>query len=60
MKAVSDIFAPATGKIIEVNDEVKKDPAKINQSAEKDAWVAKLDIEKPEEMSIFLSCYTFL
>lgn len=53
MKAVSDIFAPATGKITAVNEAVKADPANINKSPEKEAWVAKIALEKPEEMGIY-------
>jgi len=52
VKAVSDIFSPATGKITAINDSLKSEPAAINKSPEKDAWVAQLTVEKPEEISI--------
>lgn len=50
MKAVSDIFSPATGKIIMIHDELKNDPSVINKSAEGEGWIAEMTVDKPNEL----------
>jgi len=42
VKAVSDIYAPVTGTVAEINEELLDAPEKINQSAY-DAWIAKVE-----------------
>ena len=38
---------------------MKTDPAIINKSAEKDAWIAKVSVEKPEELGTLLDEPTY-
>ena len=57
MKAVSDIFAPATGKITAVNETLKNEPAIINKSPEKEGWIAHMTVEKPGDIGIYRSPY---
>ncbi len=59
MKAVSDIFSPASGKILEVNEALKNEPAAINKSPEKDAWVATIQVSKPEEIANLMDPATY-
>lgn len=54
MKAVSDIMCPATGKILEVNKALDNEPGIINSSAEKEGWVAKMSVDKPQEIDSLL------
>ncbi|AVX30503.1 glycine cleavage system H protein [Carboxydocella thermautotrophica] len=50
VKAVSDIYAPVTGKVIEVNQELIDAPEKINEDAYA-AWMVKVEIsEEPAEL----------
>ena len=42
VKAVSDIYAPVTGTVAEVNEELLDEPEKINQSPY-EAWLAKVE-----------------
>lgn len=49
VKAASDIYAPLSGKIIEVNTTLENAPEIINQSPEKDGWIAKIEISSPQE-----------
>ena len=55
MKAVSDIFCPASGKILEVNKALDNEPGIVNSSAEKEGWVAKLSLTKPEELDSLMN-----
>ena len=52
MKTVADVYAPVSGEVTQVNDSIEKDPAKINQSAEKDGWLFKVKVSEEKDMSI--------
>jgi glycine cleavage system H protein len=43
VKAASDIFAPAGGTVSEVNEALESDPAIVNQSAEDEGWICRLE-----------------
>ena len=49
VKAASDIFAPISGKVIEVNTELENHPEFINQSCYENGWIAKIEIADVEE-----------
>ncbi len=51
VKAASDIYAPVSGEIVEVNENVIKDPSIINKDPYGDGWIAKIKIENPEEIN---------
>lgn len=43
VKAASDIFAPVGGTVSEVNEALESDPAIVNQSAEDEGWICRLE-----------------
>ena len=45
VKTAADIYAPVTGEITAHNENVKGDPALVNNEAEKDGWVLKVLVE---------------
>jgi len=49
VKAVSDVFSPISGEIIEVNEELADHPEYINQSPYDKGWIVKIKISNPEE-----------
>jgi len=51
VKAASDIFAPMSGKIVEVNNDLEANPSLINRSCYEKGWIAKIDISDKEESS---------
>jgi len=51
VKAVSDIYAPATGKVIEVNADLEENPDMINSDSYGDGWIFKLDLEDEDELN---------
>ena len=55
VKAANDIFSPISGKIIEVNDELKEDPGIINRDCYEKGWIAKIKISDDEETSNLLT-----
>ncbi|MGE5486460.1 MAG: glycine cleavage system protein GcvH [bacterium] len=50
VKAVSDIYSPVTGEVVEVNETLSEAPEKINQDPHGSAWLAKIMLEKPAEL----------
>ncbi len=42
VKAASDIYAPVSGKIVEVNEELENAPEKINNSPYDEGWIVKI------------------
>ena len=51
VKAASEVYAPLTGEVIEVNKELEGDPALVNRGAEGDGWFMKLKISNPAELA---------
>ena len=54
VKAVSDLYAPASGAVTDVNGELATAPEKINQDAHS-AWMIKLTLKNPAELNSLLS-----
>ena len=54
VKAVSDLYAPATGTVTEVNGDLATAPEKINQDAHS-SWMLKIKLKNPGELSALLS-----
>ena len=55
VKAVSEIFAPVSGEIIEVNSNLLDSPEMINESPHELAWMVKIRIVNSEELEGLLS-----
>jgi glycine cleavage system H protein len=51
VKAASEVYAPLTGEVIEVNTELEGDPSLVNRGAEGDGWFMKLKISNPAELA---------
>jgi len=49
VKAVSDVFSPITGEVLEVNEKLSEQPELINRSPYDDGWIAVIKPEKLEE-----------
>ena len=49
VKAVSDLFAPLSGKVIEINDSLENQPELVTQSPYHDGWLIKLEVKNVKE-----------
>tara|TARA_Y100000389_G_scaffold99656_1_gene96388 strand:+ start:41 stop:421 length:381 start_codon:yes stop_codon:yes gene_type:complete len=49
-KAASDVYTPVSGEIVDTNQSIVDDPAKINEDPEGAAWFFKLKIKNISEM----------
>ena len=54
-KAASDIYTPVSGEIIENNQAIVDDPAKVNNDPENEAWFFKLKITDKSEMDSLMN-----
>lgn len=54
VKAVSDLFAPASGTVTEANGELATAPEKVNSDAH-GAWMVKITLKNPAELDALLS-----
>jgi glycine cleavage system H protein len=54
VKAVSDVFAPLSGEIVEVNDTLADSPENINADPYGDGWMVKVRLSDPSEVDSLL------
>jgi len=55
VKAVSDLFAPVSGTVIEVNDSLPDSPELVNEDAYGDGWMIKVQMSDKEELKDLLA-----
>jgi glycine cleavage system H protein len=55
VKAVSDIYAPVSGEIIEINEALTTAPEKINEDPHGAAWLVKIRLSNPAEIQQLLT-----
>lgn len=51
VKAASEVYAPASGEVIEVNEKLVDDPAQVNADAMGDGWMFKIRLSNPDELA---------
>ncbi|MGR8949664.1 MAG: glycine cleavage system protein GcvH [Gammaproteobacteria bacterium] len=50
VKSTSDVFAPLTGVVIEVNEALSESPQLINDSPQDDGWLFRIELEDEQEL----------
>ena len=55
VKAVSEIFSPATGEVTETNASLADAPEKLNDDPHGEAWLVKIRLRSPEDLGELLS-----
>jgi glycine cleavage system H protein len=51
VKAVSELFSPASGEVLEINSALADAPEKINQDPHGSAWLVKIRLADPKEIA---------
>lgn len=54
VKAVSELYAPASGKVVEINEALNQSPETVNTDAH-GAWMIKIELSNPGELNALLS-----
>ena len=55
VKAVSELFCPITGEVVEINTALEQDPALINRDPYGEGWMIKLKVKNKAELKDLLS-----
>eukprot|EP00970_Alexandrium_tamarense_P004518 scaffold759_cov290-Alexandrium_tamarense.AAC.54 len=55
VKAASDVYAPVSGKVLEVNEALTDEPGMVNSNAEDDAWFIKLEMGDEGELESLMN-----
>lgn len=50
VKAASEVYAPITGEVVEVNEELEDTPSMVNEEAQGGGWFAKLKVSDASEL----------
>eukprot|EP00042_Codosiga_hollandica_P013270 m.30203 g.30203 ORF g.30203 m.30203 type:complete len:193 (+) comp40972_c0_seq1:45-623(+) len=56
VKAASDLNAPVSGKVVEINQAVKDDFGLVNKNPESDAWLVKIQVKNAGELKSLKVC----
>jgi glycine cleavage system H protein len=59
-KAVSDLIAPMSGEIVQVNDALDSAPETINQDPYGQGWLVKVKLSDPSEASLLMSAEEYV
>jgi len=59
VKAVSDLFAPVTGDLVEMNPEVKDHPEVVNKDPYGEGWMVKIKIANPAQLDTLLDVQAY-
>ncbi len=55
VKAVSDIYSPISGEVMEINEALSSTPEKLNADPHGEAWLVKIKLSNPSEVTKLLS-----
>jgi glycine cleavage system H protein len=59
VKAVSDLFSPVTGKVIEVNSALDDDPMVINRDPYGEGWMIKVELSDQSQLDDLLDASSY-
>lgn len=59
VKAASEIYAPVSGTVTEVNEALSGDPGLINNAAESDGWIYRLTLSDPAQLEMLLDAAAY-
>lgn len=59
VKAVSELFAPVSGEVIEINAELEKNPERVNDSPYEQGWMVLLKPDSPSELDSLLDAKAY-
>ena len=60
VKAVSDVVAPLSGEIVEVNEGLKDSPEQINEDSYGEGWLVKIKLSEPSEADSLMDADSYI
>jgi len=55
VKAVSDLFSPASGKVLEINQNAVDEPKLVNEDPYGTGWLVRLELSDPSELDALMN-----
>ncbi len=59
VKAVSEIYCPVAGEVVEVNASLVSEPEKLNQDPHRAAWIIKIRLDNPKELDALMDAASY-
>jgi glycine cleavage system H protein len=59
VKAVSDVYSPVSGEVVEINEELPDDPELLNTSPYEDGWMVKIKLSDPDELDDLMDAQSY-
>jgi glycine cleavage system H protein len=59
VKAVSDLFAPVSGKVVKVNDPLSDTPESVNEDCYDEGWMIQVELSDPKELEALMSAQQY-
>ena len=59
VKTVADLFAPLSGKILEINNSLEDSPELVNSDAYGEGWIVKVSVDDPSQLNDLLSSESY-
>jgi glycine cleavage system H protein len=55
VKAVSELFCPVSGEVVDINEAVESDPGLVNKDPYGEGWMIRLQLTKPDQLAGLLT-----
>jgi glycine cleavage system H protein len=55
VKTVSELYAPVTGKVVEINEELSDSPELVNEGPYESGWMIVVELSNPSELDVLLT-----
>jgi glycine cleavage system H protein len=59
VKAVSDVYSPLSGEVVEVNEELSDSPERINEDPYGEGWLVKVKLSDPSEVDALMDAAAY-
>ncbi|GAC1474867.1 MAG: hypothetical protein PVSMB7_30160 [Chloroflexota bacterium] len=59
MKAVSDLYCPVSGEVLQVNDELDQNPGLVNEDPYGKGWLVRLKVHSPGDTDSLLDAAAY-
>jgi len=59
VKATNDLYSPATGEVVEVNQDLVNEPGLVNQDPYGKGWMIVIKLKNPTELDLLVSAETY-
>ena len=59
VKAVSDLYAPVAGEVVEVNDALRDAPELLNSDPFGEGWIARVEVADPAQLDELLDASAY-